>query len=111
MFLGGIKQRGECEHEDRVVCAAQSGVELDEFLRRRGNQLLLSNNTTWKGFLFLAGSFLNVERDNMHTFMSAEIGLRELGSAISEDTDIGHRYAVWQELNPFQAKHWIILLK
>ena len=100
MFHCGIEQRGEREHEDRVVCMAQSSIELDKFLRSGGNQLLLGRYTAWQGPAFLPGTVLEVERDNVYTFVPGEIGLRELGSAVSEDADVGHSITIWQGLQP-----------
>jgi hypothetical protein len=40
------------------------------------------------------GCVLYSERDNMHTFLPGEIGLRDLGCAISQDANIGHNIGV-----------------
>jgi hypothetical protein len=100
-----------CVSQAALPVAAQPSIVLDEFLRRRVDQLLLNSKTARQGFDFLEVVGLNVERDNAHSFISGEIGLCKPGSAISADADIGHRLAFWQELHPIHAKFWIILLK
>jgi hypothetical protein len=72
---------------------------LHELLRRRGDYLFWDEKAPWQGTPFLAGDILNAKRDNVYTFMSGEIGLRELGSTIREDADIGHILAVRQEIH------------
>jgi hypothetical protein len=64
-----------------------------------------------QGLDFLEIVGLMVVRDNVHPLMPGVIGLCELGSAISEDADIGHGLAFWQELHPIHVKNWIIPLK
>jgi UPF0288 family protein (methanogenesis marker protein 3) len=71
---------------------------MNEILPRGANHLLMSQNTTCLELIFLANSFVSVERDDVHKFMPGEIGMRELGRSIREDADAGHVMSVVQRL-------------